>query len=443
MGISLFHKKEIAAQPTRAETTSQRLFDEAQRCIPGGVNSPVRSFRSVGGSPRIIERGFGAHLFDVDCRRYIDYIGGWGAAIAGHANAKVTQCIRAAVEQGLSFGTPCPQEIALAQEIVRRVPSVEKVRMVNSGTEAVMSAIRVARAATGRDLVIKFAGGYHGHADGMLVKAGSGAATFGQPDSPGVTSANASQTLTAVYNDSASVDTLFQAHGCNIAAVIVEPIAGNMGVVPPVPGFLERLRTITRQHDTLLILDEVMTGFRVSSSGAQGLFDITPDLTTFGKIIGGGMPVGAYAGPARHMDLVAPIGPVYQAGTLSGNPIAMTAGLATLELLDERAYRQLEQVSAHLEEGLNRAIRDTNTLACVQRVGSMLTLFFGASHVTSDRDANQTDGEAFGRFFHGMLDAGIHLPPSRHEAWFLSLAHDYAIVDATIAAAQHVLERIR
>lgn len=430
----------MAAQPNPpVGTESERLFAESQSCIPGGVNSPVRSFRSVGGTPRVIERGFGAHVFDVDCKRYIDYIGGWGAAIAGHANAHVVERVNAAVGHGLSFGTPCPQELALAKEIVRRVPSIDKVRMVNSGTEAVMSAIRIARAATGRDLIVKFAGGYHGHADGMLVKAGSGAATFGQPDSPGVTQAIAAQTLTATYNDLASVESLFAQRSPHIAAVIVEPVAGNMGVVPPQPGFLQGLRTLTRNHDALLIFDEVMTGFRLSTNGARGLFDIEPDLTTFGKIIGGGMPVGAYAGPSRLMDLVAPIGPVYQAGTLSGNPIAMTAGLATLELLDDRAYRQLEQVGAHLEEGLSHAIRDANTHGCVQRVGSMLTLFFGTSRVANDRDANSTNDAMFAKFFHGMLDAGIHLPPSRHEAWFLSLAHDHAIVDATVAAASRVL----
>ncbi|HRW54880.1 MAG TPA: glutamate-1-semialdehyde 2,1-aminomutase [Phycisphaerae bacterium] len=424
-------------------TQSQRLFAEAQACIPGGVNSPVRSFRSVGGAPRVIERGFGAHLFDVDCRRYIDYIGGWGAAIAGHANPHVTQRVQDAVRLGLSFGTSCPQELDLAQAIVARVPSIEKVRMVNSGTEAVMSAIRVARAATGRALIVKFAGGYHGHADGMLVKAGSGAATLGQPDSPGVTDAVAAQTLTATYNDLSSVQVLFSERGDDIAAVIVEPVAGNMGVVPPAAGFLEGLRAITREHGALLIFDEVMTGFRLSAGGAQTLFDVDPDLTTFGKIIGGGMPVGAYGGPSQYMDLVAPIGPVYQAGTLSGNPIAMTAGLATLELLTDGAYRQLEQLAAHLEDGLNRAIRDTDTRACVQRVGSMLTLFFGADRVANDADANATDAAKFAAFFHGMLDAGIHLPPSRHEAWFLSLSHDHAIADATIAAAHHVLESIR
>ncbi|MCB9858311.1 MAG: glutamate-1-semialdehyde 2,1-aminomutase [Phycisphaerales bacterium] len=436
MSISLFRKSNRVISQSEAQTESQRLFAEAQTVIPGGVNSPVRSFRSVGGAPRVIERGFGAHLFDVDCRRYIDFIGGWGAAIAGHANAHVTRRVQDAAAQGLSFGTSSPPELALAKAIVARVPSVEKVRMVNSGTEAVMSAIRVARAATGRTLIVKFAGGYHGHADGMLVKAGSGAATLGLPDSPGVTDAVASQTLTATYNDFASVQSLFAKGGADIAAVIVEPVAGNMGVVPPSPGFLHGLRTITRENGALLIFDEVMTGFRVSAGGAQTLFDIRPDLTTFGKIIGGGMPVGAYGGPAACMDLVAPIGPVYQAGTLSGNPITMTAGLATLELLDDAAYRQLEQLGAHLEEGLRRAIADTGVVACVQRVGSMLTLFLGTSQVSDDRDANSTSDAMFAKFFHGMLDAGIHLPPSRHEAWFLSLAHDYAIIDATIAAAR-------
>lgn len=442
MRLGLSKKSMSAPRVKKSSSESDRWFDDALECIPGGVNSPVRSFRSVGGTPRFIERGFGAHLFDVDCRRYIDFVGGWGAAIVGHANPHVIERVKSAVGQGLSFGTPCPQEVVLATEMVQRVSSIDKVRMVNSGTEAVMSAIRIARAATRRDLIIKFAGGYHGHADSMLVNAGSGAATFGHPDSPGVTRATAHQTLTATYNDLESVAAWFRMHAADIAAVIVEPVAGNMGVVPPVPGFLDGLRTLTREHGALLIFDEVMTGFRLSAGGAQSLFDISPDLTTFGKIIGGGMPVGAYGGPSEFMDLVAPAGPVYQAGTLSGNPIAMTAGAATLGLLDASAYRQLEQVGAHLENGLIRAIRDEGVNACVQRVGSMLTLYFGVSAVTNGEDANVADRAQFSRFFHRMLELGVHLPPSHHEAWFISLAHDYPVVDAAIAAVQHALKGI-
>jgi glutamate-1-semialdehyde 2,1-aminomutase len=407
--------------------------------MPGGVNSPVRAFRSVGGTPRFIHAARGCWLLDVDGREYIDYIGSWGAMIAGHGAPEVVAAVSDALKRGTSFGTPAPLEIALAEEIVGRVATVQKVRMVNSGTEAVMSAIRLARAATGREKIVKFAGCYHGHADALLVKAGSGVATLGLPDSPGVPRGTVESSLVAAYNDLDSVGALFERHGAEIAAVIVEPVAGNMGVVPPQPGFLEGLRDLTGRAGALLIFDEVMTGFRVARGGAQALYRIRPDLSVFGKIIGGGLPVGAYGGPAELMDLIAPAGPVYQAGTLSGNPLAMAAGLATLRLLTPAAYGILEERAARLEAGLRDALTGAGVPGVVQRVGSMLTVFFEVQRVMSFAEAASADHARFARFFHGMLERGCHLPPSGYEAWFVSLAHDAAAIDATIEAARDSL----
>lgn len=415
---------------------SERWFEEAKRILPGGVNSPVRSFRGVGGVPRVIARASGCHLFDIEGRRYIDYIGSWGAMIAGHAHPRVVSALERAVRDGTSFGTPSPPELELAREIVARAGFVGKVRMVNSGTEAVMSAIRLARAATGRNRIVKFAGGYHGHADALLAQAGSGAATLGLPGSPGVTPGAAQDTMTLRFNDLAAAKELFAHQGANIAAVMVEPVAGNMGVVPPDQGFLETLRELTRRAGSLLIGDEVMTGFRVARGGAAERLGITPDLATFGKVIGGGLPVGAFGGRAELMDQIAPAGPVYQAGTLSGNPLAMTAGIATLALLDAAAYQQLERQSARLEEGLCRAFDVAGVKTCIQRVGSMLTVFFTQGPVRDFDAAKASDHRKFARFFHAMLQRGVHLPPSGYEAWFVSLAHDDAAMDETIAAAR-------
>lgn len=422
--------------------TAQRWFEEAQRVMPGGVNSPVRSFRGVGGTPRVIARASGCHLFDIDGRKYIDYIGSWGAMIAGHAHPQVASALEKAVKNGTSFGTPSPPELELAKLIVARVGFVDKVRMVNSGTEAVMSVIRLTRAATRRNRIIKFAGCYHGHADAMLTQAGSGVATLGLPDSPGVTPGAAQDTTTLPFNDISTVENTFSRIGAEIAAVIVEPIVGNMGVVPPVGGFLVFLREITRRSGALLILDEVMTGFRVARGGAAELFGVTPDLATFGKVIGGGMPVGAYGGRGDLMDMIAPSGPVYQAGTLSGNPLAMTAGVATLALLDMAAYEKLERQSARLERGLREAFAAAAVTVCVQRAGSMLTVFFAKAPVRNFDDVRAADHQAFGRFFHAMLARGVHLPPSGFEAWFVSLAHDDAAIDATIAAAREAAKEI-
>ncbi len=411
--------------------------------MPGGVNSPVRSFRSVGGQPVYIQAAQECYLIDVEARRYIDYIGAWGPAIAGHAHPTVVAALQAVVANGTAFGTCCAQEVALAERIVDRFDSIEKVRMTNSGTEAVMSAIRLARAATGRERIVKFAGCYHGHMNGMLARAGSGVATLGLPDSPGVVTADVAQTLTVDFGDMAAVERLFTEHRKQIAAVIVEPVAANMGVVPPPNGFLEGLREITQRDGALLIFDEVMTGCRLGSGGAQEVYGVTPDLTTLGKVIGGGIPIGAYGGSAALMNQVAPSGPVYQAGTFSGNPLAMTGGIATLDLLDAAAYQTLEVSSLRLAEGLQRAMHDAGVGGCVQRVGSMLTIFFGVEKVVNYADAQAADMETFGRFFYGMLDRGIHLPPSGFEAWFVSLAHSDAVIDETIAKASDVLKSLR
>jgi len=416
-------------------TLSEDTFKKACRLLPGGVNSPVRAFKAVSGTPPFIVSASGCMLTDLDGNEYIDYIGSWGPMILGHARKEVVDALIDVVTKGTSFGTPSPLEVELAEEIVSRVPSVEKIRFVNSGTEATMSAIRLARAATKRDVVVKFAGGYHGHADSFLIQAGSGATTLGVPTSPGVTVGVSKDTRVLAYNDIESIDGLFQSEGDKIAAIIVEPVAGNMGTIPPEPGFLEGLRKMCDQYDSLLIFDEVMTGFRVARGGAQQLYGITPHLSTFGKIIGGGLPVGAYGGRADLMSMIAPEGPVYQAGTLSGNPLAMAAGLQTLRLLDEAIYNKLEKISGMLEEGLKEMADNAGIPVTVQRVGSMITLFFTDKPVRNLDDASSADHKRFAKFFNRMLRSGIHLPPSGYEAWFVSAAHDKAAIDKTIDAA--------
>ena len=420
-------------------TQSEKLFERAQKVLPGGVNSPVRAFRSVGGNPPFITKAHGCTLEDADGKRYVDYIGSWGPMILGHSHPRVVEALHQAVDRGTSFGTPSPAEVELAEEIVRRVPSVEMIRFVNSGTEATMSAVRLARAATKRPVIIKFAGCYHGHADSFLIQAGSGVATLGLPDSPGVTAGAAQDTRIAPFNDLAAVEEIFRSARHSVAAAIVEPVAGNMGVVLPEAGFLDGLRELCDRNGGLLIFDEVMTGFRVHPAGAQGWFGITPDLSTFGKVIGGGLPVGAYGGRADLMKMVAPCGPVYQAGTLSGNPLAMAAGLATLRELTAETYAKLERASARLAEGIQSACADKGIAAQVQRAGSMLTLFFCDHPVRNMRDASQADHSRYAQFFHRMLTAGFHLPPSGYEAWFVSLAHEDPVIERTIAAVSDSL----
>ena len=422
------------------DKNSNDLMQRAEQLIPGGVNSPVRAFRGVGGVPRFIKRARGPYLYDEDDNQLIDYIGSWGPMILGHADPAVVDAIKKAAVDSSSFGTPTKAEVDLAEMITARIPSVDRLRLVNSGTEATMSAIRLARGFTGRDEILKFEGCYHGHADHLLVKAGSGVATFGLPDSPGVPKSFAEHTLTLPYNDLEAVRALFEKQGEAIAAVIVEPIAGNMGLVPPLPEFLEGLRTLTENAGALLIFDEVMTGFRVHPQGAQGLFQIKPDLTTFGKIIGGGMPMGAYGGRGEVMDKVAPRGPVYQAGTLSGNPCAVAAGMATLNKLDDKLYEALEISSQELENGLKKALAESGTNGVVQRQGSMMTLFFSSlPKITNFSESRDTDHVRFGRYFHAMLERNIHLPPSGYEAMFLSAAHSQDIINTTINAAREAL----
>jgi glutamate-1-semialdehyde 2,1-aminomutase len=409
--------------------TSITWRERAAMLFPGGVNSPVRAYRAVGGEPPLLVRGQGAYVWDESGRRHIDYVGAFGPLILGHANPAVVEAIHAAADAGGSFGVTGPGEVRLAELIRSRMPSIERLRFVNSGTEAAMSAVRVARAATGRDLVIKFEGGYHGHADSLLVEAGSGAATLSIPGSAGVARSVAAQTLVARYNDLGSVEALIEAHRDQVAAVIVEPVAANMGVVAPAPGFLSGLRDLTQRAGALLVFDEVITGFRVAPGGAQELYGVRPDLTVLGKIIGGGLPVGAYGGRADLMDLVAPAGPVYQAGTLSGHPVVMAAGEATLAGLTPDVYARLERQSDRLASGLQVSH------ACVARVGSLLTVFFRETPPKNFAEAKTSDTKAFARFFHSMLDAGVLLPPSQFEAWFVSAAHDDAVIDATLAAA--------
>jgi len=408
--------------------------------IPGGVNSPVRAFGAVGGVPRFIERGQGAYLFDADGNRTIDHVCSWGPLILGHADGRVVEAIRRAAELGSSFGAPTQAETRLAEAVCRRFASIEKVRFVNSGTEATMSALRLARAATGRDLVVKCRGCYHGHVDSLLVQAGSGAMTLGVPSSPGVPASLAATTVLIDYNDLASAAAAMAAHAGRVAAIIVEPVAGNMGVIPPADGYLAGLRRLCNDAGSLLILDEVITGFRLAPGGAQEFYGVAADLTCLGKIIGGGLPVGAYGGPARLMDQLAPDGPVYQAGTLSGNPLAMAAGLVTLNALAQPGvYDRLESLAARLAEGLTRAARDGGVPVTLNRVGSMMTGFFHPGPVTSYRAAADSDTDRYRRFFHAMLERGVYLAPSQFEAMFVSTAHSDADIDRTIAAAAESL----
>ena len=419
---------------------SDELYATAGRLIPGGVNSPARAWTAVGGQPLFIARGEGPHVWDADGNRYLDYVGSWGPLILGHTHAEVAAAIKTAVDNGTSFGAPTEVENDLAGMVVDAVPSIETVRFVNSGTEAGMSALRLARAFTGRDKIVKFEGGYHGHADALLVSAGSGAATHGVPTSAGVTTSLARDTLVADYNDLSSVKACFDAHAGSIAAVIVEPVAGNMGVVPPQPDFLEGLRQITADKGALLIFDEVISGFRVAYGGAQGLYGVTPDVTCLGKIIGGGLPVGAYGGKTEIMETVSPLGPMYQAGTLSGNPVAMAAGVKMLQLLSTPGvYGALESRASDLARGITQVFASAETPLTINRVGSMMTLFFTPNEVTGWESVAAADKEGFARFFHRMLEQGVYLPPSPFEAMFLSTAHSEADVEATIEATRRAL----
>jgi len=425
-------------------TKSQALFAKARRLMPGGVNSPVRAFRAVGGDPIFMASGKGAMMTDVDGKSYIDYVLSWGPLIVGHAHPEVVETLARAVEAGTSFGACTPQEVELAERIVEAYPSVERVRLVNSGTEATLSALRVARAATGRDKILKFEGCYHGHGDSLLVKAGSGVATLGLPDSPGVPRALAELTVTVPFNDPAALEEAFDAHHHELAAVIVEPVVGNMGCVPPRPGFLEKLRILTQEQGTVLIFDEVMTGFRVAYGGAQQIYKVDPDLTTLGKIIGGGLPVGAYGGKARLMDLVAPAGPVYQAGTLSGNPLAMAAGLKTLEILRRPGiYQRLDSLTGKLANGLVTEAARLGVALTVNRIGSMFTAFFTPDSVSDYASAKKADTAAYALFFRSLLELGVYFPPSQFEAAFISTTHSEGDVAATVQAASIALAGLR
>jgi glutamate-1-semialdehyde 2,1-aminomutase len=423
---------------------SERLFAKARKVIPGGVNSPVRACRSVGMDPLFIQRAEGSRVFDADGNAYIDYVGSWGPMILGHRHPEVISAIKSVLARGTSFGAPTDLEVELAEMVIQAVPSVEMVRMVNSGTEATMSAVRLARGVTGRDLVIKFDGCYHGHGDTFLVQAGSGVATLGIPGSPGVPEACVKNTLSLPYNDEERLREVFSEKGAAIAAVIVEPVAGNMGLVPPNAGFLETVREVTRNHGSILIFDEVMTGFRVDYGGAQTLYGIIPDLTCLGKVIGGGLPVGAYGGKAEIMSNIAPEGPVYQAGTLSGNPVAMAAGIATLKCLKQLGfYETLEATSAMLAAGLEDAASKAGIAVVTNRVGSMLGLFFTDQPVSNFSKAQTSDVALFARYYNGMLDHGIYLAPSQYEAAFVSAAHSEADIELTIQGARKVFEALR
>ncbi|MDX2214243.1 MAG: glutamate-1-semialdehyde 2,1-aminomutase [Oculatellaceae cyanobacterium bins.114] len=421
-------------------TRSEEIFAAAQHLMPGGVNSPVRAFKSVGGQPIVFDHVKGAYVWDVDGNQYIDYVGTWGPAICGHAHPDVIQALHGALDQGTSFGAPCYLENVLAEMVIAAVPSIEMVRFVNSGTEACMAVLRLMRAFTGRDKIIKFEGCYHGHADMFLVKAGSGVATLGLPDSPGVPKSTTANTLTAPFNDLEAVKALFAENPGEIAGVILEPIVGNAGFIPPQPGFLEGLREVTQQNDALLMFDEVMTGFRIAYGGAQEKFGITPDLTTLGKIIGGGLPVGAYGGRKDIMSMVAPAGPMYQAGTLSGNPLAMTAGIKTLELLQRPGtYEQLDQITKRLADGMLQVAQETGHVASGGQISGMFGFFFAEGPVYNYEDAKKSDLNKFARFHRGMLEQGVYLAPSQFEAGFTSLAHTEADIDRTLEAARAVM----
>lgn len=423
---------------------SHALFTRAQELLPGGVNSPVRAFKSVGGEPFFVQRADGPYLFDVDGNRYIDYVGSWGPMVVGHNHPQVRDAVQRAIQDGLSFGAPCPAEVTMAETLTRLMPSCEMVRMVNSGTEATLSAIRLARGATGRMRIVKFEGCYHGHGDSFLVKAGSGMLTLGVPTSPGVPKALADLTLTLSYNDFDGATELFDSLGGEIACVIVEPVVGNANCLPPREGYLQHLRELCTKHGALLIFDEVMTGFRVALGGAQAHYGITPDLTTFGKIIGGGMPVGAYGGRRDLMAQIAPSGPIYQAGTLSGNPVAMAAGLAMLELVQAPGFHdQLSAATHALCDGLEAAAREAGVAVTTNRVGGMFGLFFTTEKVDTYAQAIACDTAAFNRFFHAMLERGVYLAPSAYEAGFMSSAHDAAVIDATVVAAREAFKVMR
>ena len=422
---------------------NDQLFLQSQKVIPGGVNSPVRAFRSVGGTPRFFAKGQGSRVWDADGKIYLDYVGSWGPLILGHADADVVRAVQDTAALGLSFGAPTEMELRMAEKLVALLPSLEKLRLVSSGNEATMSAIRLARGYTGRSTLVKFEGCYHGHADSLLVKAGSGLLTFGQPSSAGVPADCSGHTLVLDYNDIAQVDALFAAKGDEIACVIVEAVAGNMNLIKPEPGFLEALRENCTKHGAVLIFDEVMTGFRVGLGCVQGLYGITPDLTTLGKVIGGGLPVGAFGGRAEIMDQLAPLGPVYQAGTLSGNPVAVAAGLATLEKISAPGFFEtLTARTQRLVAGLNAAARDAGVLACADSVGGMFGLYFRATPPASYAEVMTSDREAFNRFFHLMLHEGVYLAPSAFEAGFVSAAHSDADIDATVAAAARCFEKL-
>jgi glutamate-1-semialdehyde 2,1-aminomutase len=417
-----------------SDEVSKQLFERAQKAIVGGVNSPVRAFRAVGGSPIFVTRASGSKIYGADGREYIDYVGSWGPAILGHAPPKVIEAVTRTASSGLSFGAPTELELRFAEALRQKYPMLDLLRCVSSGTEATMSALRAARGYTGRDAIVKFEGCYHGHADALLVKAGSGAATFGSPDSAGVPAGTARDTWTLPYNDVAALERLFSSEGSKIAAVIVEPVVGNMGCVPPEPGFLEALIAVCEKHGAVSIFDEVMTGCRLAPGGAQQRFNLRPQMTCLGKIVGGGMPLAVYGGKAEIMSKVAPLGPVYQAGTLSGNPLAMSAGIATLEALTPDLYARLETLGARLEQGIRASIAARNQLACVQRVGSMITVFFAPGPIRNWNDAKASDTKRFGKWHAALLSQGVYWPPAQFEAAFISGEHTEAEIDRTLAA---------